>query len=84
MGKVDNRADIEPLKKMLRDGWNRILRKVPDEKVYAFGIYTNECAQSMSPFLLGEKGLQREAEGSKFTGYFLCQQSAWSGKYATG
>ena len=58
--KVSNRADVDQLKQMLIHGWNRIL-KVPDERIYAFGIYTNESAQSMSVFALGEKGLERVA-----------------------
>lgn len=64
MANVNNRVDVDRLKQMLADGWSRILREVPDERVYAFGIYTNECGQTMFPFLLGEKGLHQVAKGS--------------------
>ena len=82
MAKLDNRADVDRLKQILTEGWNRILREVPDERVYAFGIYTDECGQSMFAFLLGEKGLERVAkkyiDKGIYTGDSAAKKLRWS------
>jgi hypothetical protein len=56
MARTDNRSDVERLKILLANAWTQILEGFPAEKVYAFGINTNECGQYMYPFLRGENG----------------------------
>ena len=54
-------AIVQQLKAELTRAWHRVHRDVPGERVYAFGIYTTECADYARPFACGELGLQRVA-----------------------
>lgn len=59
--KVNNSADVKKLKDMLIQGWRKVQAKHPGEKLYAFGIHTDECAASVAPLALGEQGLKKVA-----------------------
>jgi hypothetical protein len=83
MGGPDNRADVDQLKEILRTAWKRIVGKSAGERAYAFGLYTNDAAQYMYPFLLGEKGLEKIAKEYVTRGSYTAADAARNLRWST-
>ena len=53
---------VAAFKADLSAAWDRIREQYPSERLYAFGLYTTEAAESFCPFACGNDGLHRVAQ----------------------
>jgi hypothetical protein len=61
MPKPNDAALTEAFRLDVRDAWEHLRRRFPDERFYAFGLYTTMEAAYFSPFACGEDGLRTVA-----------------------
>jgi hypothetical protein len=70
---------VAAFKADLSAAWDRIREQYPSERLYAFGLYTTEAAESFCPFACGNDGLHRVAQEYVRKGHYSNMDEAMAG-----